>query len=208
MRAILVANRKGGVGKTMIATTLAAALANREGQVALADADRQGSSLAWLARRPASAAPIRGLNWQKSGAIGDAPKKVDWLVIDAPGALKGARAEALIAEARAVIAPVQASVFDAESTRAFIEEIEEIKRVRKGKVPVHLVANRLRAGTRAAADLDAFFDELEREPLAHLSERTAYAALAAEGLSIFDKPMRRLEPLRDQWVPIVGAVCA
>jgi len=40
MRTVLIANRKGGVGKTLIAVTLASALAGRGLRVALADADR------------------------------------------------------------------------------------------------------------------------------------------------------------------------
>ena len=41
MKTILVANRKGGCGKTIVAITLAAALAGQGRRVALADADRQ-----------------------------------------------------------------------------------------------------------------------------------------------------------------------
>ena len=96
MRTVLIANRKGGVGKTMMAVTIASALANRGERVALADADRQQSSLGWLKRRPATVAQLRGLNWSKSADIGENPKSLDWLVIDAPGALKGAKAQALI----------------------------------------------------------------------------------------------------------------
>lgn len=157
MKTVLVANRKGGVGKTLIAASLASALARRGDRVALADADRQQSALGWLERRPGSVAHVRGLDWTRSSDIGEHPKRLDWPVIDAPGALKGSKAEALIAEATAFLAPVQPSVFDENATRGFLADIEEIKRVREGRVAVQLVANRLRAGTRAAQGAGSLF---------------------------------------------------
>ncbi len=208
MRTVLVANRKGGVGKTLIAATLASAFARRGARVALADADRQRSALGWLERRPDSVAHIRGLDWSKGSAIGEHPARLDWLVIDAPGALKGSKAEALIAEATAVLAPVQPSVFDENATRGFLAEIDEIKRVRKGRVPVPLVANRLRTGSRAAQALDDFFLRIERPPLARIAERAVYAELAAEGLSVFDRELSSLEPIKQQWQPIFELLTA
>ena len=52
MRSILVLNAKGGCGKSTLATNLASYYAwEEEKQVALADFDPQGSSLAWLKAR-------------------------------------------------------------------------------------------------------------------------------------------------------------
>ncbi len=205
MRTILVANRKGGCGKTMTAITLAAALAGRGGSVGLADADPQKSALRWVRHRPETAAPIRAVDWTDPADFGLAPKRLDWLVIDAPGALDGARAEALVAEAEAVLTPVLPSVFDVDSTRRFLKEIEHLKRVRKGKVGVHLLANRVRAG-RGSERLGAFFDKLGQPPLAWIGERTAYAELAAQGLAIFDRPQRSYAALKAQWAPVLAAM--
>lgn len=208
MRTVLVANRKGGVGKSLIAVSLASALANRGERVALADADRQRSSLVWLDRRPETVPQIRGIDWTKPGDIGEHPKKLDWLVIDAPGSLKDSRAEALIAEARAVLTPIQPSLFDEDATRGFLEEIDDIKRIRKGKAAVHLIANRIKARSKAAESLDYFLDQLNRTPLAWLSERAVYGEFAAQGLSIFDRKLARLAPLKAQWAPIFSTIGA
>ena len=206
MRTVLVANRKGGVGKTMAAITIAAALARRDGGVALADADPQKSALRWLKHRPAGVPAITGLDWGKAGQVGDVPGSPAWLVVDAPGAIKGGRAEALIAEADMVVAPVLPSWFDEDSTRRFLKDIEDIKRIRKGKVGLHLVANRVRTQGRATERLRAFFAALGQEPLAWITDRAAYGELAEQGLAVFDKPQRAYASMRAQWEPVVRAV--
>lgn len=206
---VLVANVKGGCGKTVLATTLAAALAVRgAGRVALADADPQRSALRWVRRRPAGAAPVEGLDWSKAARLGERPKGLDWLVIDAPGALRGAAAADLVAEARAVVVPLAPGFYDVEATRRFLKDLEALKRVRKGKAEVLPVANRLRAGSRAARALEETFVDLGRAPAARLSERAAYAELAELGLSIFDRPLRALDGPRGQWAPLLAALGA
>jgi chromosome partitioning protein len=205
MRAILVANAKGGVGKTTVAVTLAAALARQGHRVALADADRQGSSLRWLDCRPPEAASVRPLDWRRGKAIGDAPKKLDWLVIDAPGAIKGDKAEALVAESDRIVAPLTPSIFDLAATEAFLDRLEEIKRVRKGKASVHVVANRARKG-RALNALLAGLEAKGHAPAALLTDRAAYPDLAAQGLTVFDRDLKSCLTLREAWQPLLDVL--
>ncbi|MEM6489521.1 MAG: ParA family protein, partial [Pseudomonadota bacterium] len=183
----------------------AAALAGRGGRVGLADADAQQSALGWLGLRPADLPPIAGLSWAKAGRIGAHPKKLDWLVIDAPGALKGARAEALIAEAKAIVTPFQPGLFDRASTERFLAEIEEIKRIAKGKVGVHLVANRFRGGVRQAEAVAETAAALNRAVTATIPERAAYASLAATGMTVFDSTRTAHRRLCGPWQPLLDA---
>lgn len=206
MKTILIANQKGGCGKTNTAITLASALAVKNYRVALADADNQKSSLQWLKQRPSNAAHIQSLDWRNEKSIGDAPKNLDYLIIDAPGALSGEHAEHLISESHAIITPLQPSFFDIDSTRRFLKHLQDIKRVRKGKVELLLVANRVKANSASSRDIQEFFGKIEQQPIAWISERSAYGQLAVQGLSIFDKQQKTYVSIQKQWQPLLNAV--
>ena len=206
MKTILVANQKGGCGKTLTAITLASALSVKGYKVALADADNQKSALQWLKQRANTATPIQTLDWRSSKSIGDVPKNIEYLIIDAPGALTDEHAEQLVAEAHAIITPLQPSFFDIDSTRRFLKHLQDIKRIRKGKVQLLLLANRTKPNAANNKDIQAFFDKIDQQPMAWISERTAYGKLAMQGLSVFDQSQKIYQDMQAQWQPVLNAI--
>jgi hypothetical protein len=83
VQTILVANPKGGSGKTTLATNIAGWLAGKRQKVAVADADPQRSATRWLDRRPPLFPAVEAVD-------GDARRKdVQWLVVDSAAGLHG-----------------------------------------------------------------------------------------------------------------------
>lgn len=204
MRTVLVSNIKGGVGKTTIATHLAASFATGGHKTVLADVDRQRSSLGWLKSRPEMAAPIQGLDWVKE--IGKPPSGTGRLVIDAPAAMRPKDVEELVRLADVVVLPVLPGAFDEAATARFLDKLEEVKAIAKAKVPVAIVGNRLRARTKAADRLDAFLEGAGHQVVARLRDSQLYPDLAAEGLTLFDQKAKRAADLKADWEPLLTFV--
>lgn len=201
---ILVSNLKGGCGKTTVATNLAAAFAVGGLATALADVDRQRSSLSWLKLRPSEAAPIHGLDWRKDA--GEVPGDTQRLVIDAPAALKMKHVDRLLEEADLVVVPVLPSIFDEGSTRHFLDRLEKLKPVRKGRKGVAIVANRVRPRAKATQRLERFLAEQDQPIMARLGERALYGELATQGLGLFDAKGAAVRAARDEWLPLLRVV--
>lgn len=95
MRGILVANPKGGCGKSTLATNLAGYYAGQGKRVLLADADRQRSALSWLSRREAGLPLVNGAICVPDEALSP-PSGTDILLIDSPAGLHGKKLAALL----------------------------------------------------------------------------------------------------------------
>jgi chromosome partitioning protein len=201
MITVLVANPKGGCGKTTIATHLAAAFAGAGLRSALADADRQGSSLGWVKARPESAAPIRALDW--GGGAEKLPKDIDRLIIDAPAAMKLKKIEDLLRLADVIVVPVLPSGFDEPVTAAFLKQLETLKPIRKSRTAVAVLRNRVQTGTRMAARLDKFMLGVGHTGVGRLRHRMVYADVAGRGLSVFDLGGKQNEDLQTDWAPVL-----
>ncbi|ATG46230.1 chromosome partitioning protein ParA [Celeribacter ethanolicus] len=202
MKTLLVANSKGGSGKTMTAITLAAALRASGKRVTIADADPQQSARMWGKRRSAYAAHIPVLDWS-GAARPSAPKKTDWLVIDSGAGLESAAAKALLQDADVMVTPVMSSMFDELAVKGFLKSLRELKRIRKEKVDILPIGSRIDPRRKDGRLLKEFLEANGQELVTMISERAAYIDLAREGLSIFDQSQAKFAPMKAQWQPVL-----
>ena len=201
MQTILIANPKGGSGKTTLATNIAGWLAGKRQRVALADADPQRSASEWLARRPPLFPPIGGF---EGGARKKELKDVapEWLVVDSPAGLHGDALRDAIRRADAMLVPLAPSAFDMAATRHFLDAIAGYKAVKEGGIAVGIVGMRVDARTRSAAELDEFLEGFDFPVVTHLRDTQVYVYCARDGYSVFDLPRSRGEQDWEQWRPL------
>jgi chromosome partitioning protein len=196
MPVVVVANPKGGAGKSTLATQIAGYYAARGHAVMLGDADRQQSSALWLGLRPAAARPISTWDIGKD-SIAKPPKGTTHVVLDTPGGLHGARLAEVLKIANKIIVPLQPSVFDIFATRAFLDELAAHKNA--DRFTVGLVGMRVDARTIASDKLHEFVDQLGVPVLGYLRDTQNYIHLAARGLTVFDVAPSRVEKDLAQW---------
>jgi chromosome partitioning protein len=196
MPVVVIANPKGGVGKTTMATNVAGYYASRGHAVMLGDADRQQSSKLWLDLRPAAARPIS--TWEvNTHQIVKPPKGTTHVVLDTPGGLHGSPFNEVMKVADKVIVPLQPSVFDIFATRAFLDQLAEHRHA--GKMQVGIVGMRVDSRTIAADKLREFVEGLGLPVLGYVRDTQNYIHLAARGLTLFDVAPSRVEKDLEQW---------
>lgn len=205
MKAFLVANPKGGSGKSTLSTNLAGYLASQGHDVMLGDIDRQLSTRQWLALRPAASRPIR--TWQiEHDDIARPPRGTTHAVLDTPACLGGKTLEKVVKLSVRVIVPVLPSLFDILAARQFLDVLLAEKPVRKGRTDIAVIGMRVDPRTRSAAELERFFASLDVPVLTHLRDTQLYVQTAARGLTLFDLPRSRVERDLEQWQPIIDWV--
>lgn len=199
MAVIVVANPKGGVGKSTLSTNIAGYLASQGTRVTLGDVDEQQSALGWLGIRPADARPIQGWNARSEDGL-RLPTDAAHVVLDTPAGLHGRWLKDVIKRADKVLIPIQPSIFDMAATRAFVEDLLERKRAQD--LDIAVVGMRVDQRTIASENLHGFLAGLGFPVLGYLRGTQNYVRLAMEGLTLFDVPPSRVERDLEDWQPI------
>lgn len=200
MKTVLVASSKGGVGKTTIATHLAAQSALEGLRTALVDADPQSSSTRWAQRRAvleSAVLPLDGTRrkaWRKG-----LPEDTQRVVIDAPAGAMAEDLEAFLEVADAVIVPVQPSTLDIEATVPFLDTLAKHPRVRRGQLRVGLVGNKLKPWTNASQQAMELLSEWPYPVVGQLRDSQAYVVMTALGKSLFDYHSAQVREHQADW---------
>lgn len=201
MRAILVANPKGGCGKTTLAVNLAGSLASRGKKTYIWDLDRQRSAFEWLGLRPAELPLIARLDDQSEDA--KLPRGNAWVVLDSPAGLRGKNLAHAIKPAHKVVVPIQPSLFDMATSQDFLTLLAQEKAVRQHKTFVGIVGMRVDPRTRAAQVLETFLRQFDIPIVTYLRDTVLYANAALGGRSIFDLAPSAVERDMEQWQPLI-----
>ena len=199
MPVIVVANPKGGVGKTTLSTNIAGYYASRGRAVMLGDVDRQQSARTWLGLRPAGLAPIAA--WEvMHDAVVRPPKGTTHVVLDTPAGLHGKRQGEVMKIADKMLIPLQPSIFDIHATHEFVRQLLAHKR--SDRVQIAIVGMRTREGTISTDQLRGFVEGLEVPLVGFLRDTQNYVHLAAHGLTLWDVGASRFARDIEQWQPL------
>ncbi|HEY2396573.1 MAG TPA: ParA family protein [Rudaea sp.] len=203
MLRILVASSKGGCGKTTIATNLAAYYALDGKNTVLVDTDRQASSMHWSEKRVGSSAPVLPISGVKSGWSARIPPDSQRVVVDAPAGIRAGELSDLLEDVHALVIPVLPSRIDLEASEVFLAEVAALPKVKRGKVAVGLVANRLRPWTTAAQQAIEEIKHLPFPLVAQLRDTQGYVLMTGLGKSIFDYNSEVIRSHQEDWEKLI-----
>ena len=204
MKTVLVASSKGGVGKTTIATHLAAQSAIEGLHTVLVDADPQGSSTRWAQRRSVLESAVLPLDGTRRKAWRrELPEDSQRLVIDAAAGAMAGELEHVLEFTDAVVVPVLPSTLDIEATVTFLDSLAKHPRVRRGTLRVGLVGNKLKPWTNASQQAVELLHAWPYPVVAQLRDSQAYVVMTALGKSLFDYHSAQVREHQADWQPLL-----
>jgi len=202
MQVIVVASSKGGAGKSTLSTNLAAHFALQGKRTVLIDADRQKSATHWCEKRAGLESAVLPIDGSKKGWKKNLPSQTEVVIVDSPAGAMGDDLEDFLEMASAVLVPVLPSTIDLEATVPFLNSLAANARVKKGKLPVALVGNRLKPWTGASQQAITQIKAWPYPVVGELRDTQAYVLMVALGKSVFDYHSEQIRNHQADWAPI------
>ena len=206
---ILVINAKGGSGKTTITTNLAAAYACAGVATALVDHDPQASATQWLEARSEARKPIAAVSAHASGAgvtrafLLRQARSADRIIVDTPAALATTSLGQWVGEADRIVVPVLPSAIDIKAASRFLGTLLLDPTMRARRVPLAVVANRVRHNTLVYEKLTRFLRSLDIPFVATIRDTQNFVRGADSGDGVFDTAMPQVERDRQAFRDLV-----
>ena len=150
---IVVANSKGGVGKSTLAVHLAAWLHEQGHKVTLADCDTQHSSSDWLHEAVPEIKTVRlGSPDQILDELPQIAREADYVVADGPGSNTETSRTLLLISDLAII-PCKASMLEVRALKQATSALRQARQVRRNKPPAIIVLSMVGKTYRLTQDM-------------------------------------------------------
>jgi chromosome partitioning protein len=191
---IVVANSKGGVGKSTLSVHLAAWLHEQGHRVTLADCDTQQSSSEWIREAAPDVKAVRLDN--PDVILNDLPllnADADYVVADGPGS-QTETSRALLLRADLAIVPCKASMLEVRALAKATEVLRVSQDIRSGLPKAIIVLSMIGKNYRLTQDMKAAAAALNL-PLASrsLTLRQVYADAPGQGAVVWNLGARAQE---------------
>jgi chromosome partitioning protein len=158
---IVVANSKGGVGKSTLSVHLATWLREQGHRVVFADCDAQHSSSQWMGE---AAPDVRAFKLDTPDAILDRlpglAQEADYVVADGPGS-NTEISRALLLRADLAIVPCKASMLEVRSLAQATSVLRQAQGIRGGKPRAIIVLSMVGKNYRLTRDMEDAAAELK-----------------------------------------------
>ncbi len=208
--AIAVCNRKGGVGKTTVATHLAVLFSKRGWNTALLDCDPQQSSRDWAVRRDQPEPAV--IDAHGSGSLLAPalrlriPYQSECVIYDAPVSVRTGDMADMLRRVQLAVVPVLPSLIDMEASERFVGELLKSREAQSGRLKVAVVANRVRPHQLSSRTLRERVARWDAALLGNLRDTQLYVYVAGVGRTVLEFRGARAARDRDEWDAIYDRI--